>query len=160
MSSSSSAGAPPAPEKSHPILQSSEKPPLAGPRANSSTLDAAGDRSVVATPSWDNKPPLENTDATPPFIPLLGDSDNAADKPGVPASAVSGAESGQELLHRLSLVDGTRPAAQEELPQQEHPGLYLTGRVISATFCIPYKLGFHPNSDEPWVRYCLVSYLF
>lgn len=151
MTSSSSAGEPPAPDKSHPILQSSENPSLSGLRTNSSTLDAANDRSVLATPSWDSKPPLENTDATPPFIPLLGNSDNATDKPGVPESTVSGAKSGQDLLRRLSLVDGTRPTAPESLPQQAHPGLHLTGRVISATFCIPYKLGFRPNSDDPWV---------
>lgn len=156
MSSSSSAGAAQAPENPHPILQSPEKPSLAGPRTNSSTLDAANDRSVLATPSYDAKPPVESTEAAPSF-PLLADNDNVADKQGTPVAVASGAKSAQELLHRLSLVDGTRPTASESLPQDEHPGLHLTGRVISATFCIPYKLGFRSNSDDPWVRYCFIS---
>lgn len=151
MSSSYFTGAAPAPEDSHPILQSSEKPTLAGLRAESSTLDVANDKSVRATPSWEPRQPSENTDATPSAIPPLGNSDSASVKPETPAAAASGAKSGEELLRRLSLVDATPPTVPESIPQQAHPGLHLTGRVISATFCIPYKLGFRPNSDNPWV---------
>ena len=160
MSSPSSAGAPPAPEKSHPILQSPAAPSIAGPRANSSTLDAANDRSVLATPSWDTKRSFKNADTSPPSASVPADGGNTTVKP-TPASTVSGAKSGQELLRRLSLVDGaTARIAPDPLPQQAHPSLHLTGRVISATFCIPYKLGFRPNCDDPWVRYCLVSWVF
>ena len=35
-------------------------------------------------------------------------------------------------------------------PREEHPGLRLSGRVISAAFCIPHKLQFKAGSD--WVR--------
>lgn len=34
-------------------------------------------------------------------------------------------------------------------PREEHPGLRLSGRVISAAFCIPHKLQFKAGSD--WV---------
>ncbi|KAK2757886.1 threalose-6-phosphate phosphatase [Arachnomyces sp. PD_36] len=155
MSSSPPAGGPPAPEESHPIVQSSEKPTLAGLRVQSSSLDAANDRSILATPSWDPKPPSTIPIPTEEPVPLSGNNDSATNKPvtnepQTPAAVANGARSGEELLRRLSLVDTTPPKAPEVIPQEAHPGLHLTGRVISATFCIPYKLGFRPNADDPW----------
>lgn len=57
--------------------------------------------------------------------------------------------SGQELLRRLSLVGDTSPMTPEVDPRAQHPGLNLSGRLVSAAFCIPYKLYFQAGSD--WV---------
>ena len=155
-SPSSAGGLPPAPEGPHRILPEAQKPTLAGPRIQSSSVDTAHDRSVLATPSWEPDQPPRIADATHNLMPgpgNAGDDGISAGEPGTPAAAVNGAKSGAELLRRLSLVDARPPVAPETIPQQAHPGLHLTGRVISATFCIPYKLGFRANSEEPWVRY-------
>jgi trehalose 6-phosphate synthase/phosphatase len=70
--------------------------------------------------------------------------------PASPGEAVSGATSGPELLRRLSLVGGSiTPATPVLDPRAAHPGLQLTGRLISAAFCMPYKVAFQPDSD--WV---------
>lgn len=57
--------------------------------------------------------------------------------------------SGQELLRRLSLVGNGSPMSPEVDPRAQHPGLNLSGRLISASFCMPYKLYFQAGSD--WV---------
>jgi trehalose 6-phosphate synthase/phosphatase len=56
---------------------------------------------------------------------------------------------GEDLLRRLSLTGPTSPMSPGIDPREEHPGLRLSGRVISAAFCIPYKLYFKAGSD--WV---------
>ncbi|KAH8688850.1 putative alpha,alpha-trehalose-phosphate synthase subunit Tps2 [Talaromyces proteolyticus] len=70
--------------------------------------------------------------------------------PASPADAVSGASSGTELLRRLSLIGGAHltPATPVTDAMADHPGLQLTGRIISATFCIPYKVAH--QSDGNW----------
>ncbi|OAX81775.1 trehalose-phosphatase [Emergomyces africanus] len=67
--------------------------------------------------------------------------------PENPTEAAKGVKSGADLLRRLSLVGSPKPAAQSIEPQDEHPGLHLTGRIISAAFCIPYKLRIRPGHD-------------
>lgn len=69
--------------------------------------------------------------------------------PGSPTEAAKGVKSGADLLRRLSLVRSSKPAAPSIEPQEGHPGLHLTGRIISAAFCIPYKLRIRPGRD--WV---------
>lgn len=68
-----------------------------------------------------------------------------------PADATKKAKSGKELLRRLSLTGGASPILPEVDPREQHPGLRLTGRIISAAFCIPYKLHFRAGSD--WVSF-------
>lgn len=72
--------------------------------------------------------------------------------PMSPADAASGAMSGSELLRRLSLTGGAHlsPATPVIDPRKDHPGLQLTGRIISASLCIPYKAALQAGSD--WVR--------
>ncbi|KAL1956562.1 hypothetical protein VTO42DRAFT_7033 [Malbranchea cinnamomea] len=65
-----------------------------------------------------------------------------------PAQVAQGFSSGAELLRRLSLVNASQEEPSLAHPQ-DHPDLDLSGRIISAAFCIPYKLGFQPG--EPWV---------
>lgn len=72
------------------------------------------------------------------------------DRPGSPVEAVKGVKSGKELLRRLSLVDQVKPEVLDIDPSAVHPGLNLSGRVISAAICIPYKLGHRAGAD--WVR--------
>lgn len=68
---------------------------------------------------------------------------------GSPTEAAAGARSGEELLRRLSLVSD--PSAKHDLadidPRAAHPGLNLSGRVISATFAVPYNIGYSPGND-------------
>ncbi|OCK84490.1 glycosyltransferase family 20 protein [Lepidopterella palustris CBS 459.81] len=66
-----------------------------------------------------------------------------------PTEAAAGARTGEELLRRLSLVGD--PTAKRDFvdldPRAAHPGLNLSGGVISVTFCVPYHIGFSPGLD-------------
>ncbi|OCK96538.1 glycosyltransferase family 20 protein [Cenococcum geophilum 1.58] len=70
-------------------------------------------------------------------------------RPSSPTEAVAGARTGEELLRRLSLVGD--PTSKHDLadvdPRAAHPSLNLSGGVISATFCVPYTLGYCPGLD-------------
>ena len=74
--------------------------------------------------------------------------------PASPAQAAQNASSGLDLLRRLSLKEP--PSQLQTDSREQYPGLRLTGRVISAAFCIPYKVCFRPGND--WV--CCSLYLF
>jgi trehalose 6-phosphate synthase/phosphatase len=52
-----------------------------------------------------------------------------------------------ELLRRMSLIDTARPIL-DATPKQKFPQLKLSGRIISATICIPHSIGF--QSGAPW----------
>tara|TARA_R110002003_G_scaffold104_42_gene8573 strand:- start:9493 stop:11955 length:2463 start_codon:yes stop_codon:yes gene_type:complete len=72
-----------------------------------------------------------------------------ADKAGTPTEAAAGAQTEDELLKKLS---GTAdPATKHDLadvdPRSAHPGLNLSGRIISATFAVPYNLGYSKGND-------------
>jgi trehalose 6-phosphate synthase/phosphatase len=75
----------------------------------------------------------------------------AGERPESPTEAAAGASSGQDLLRRLSLIPD--PSFKKELadldPRAAHPGLNLSGRVISATFALPYNVGH--THDKDWV---------
>jgi hypothetical protein len=66
-----------------------------------------------------------------------------------PVRATTGSRSSADLLRRLSLVDGDRPNTPEIDPRAAYPNLSLSGRIISATFCIPHSLEFRSGHD--WV---------
>jgi trehalose 6-phosphate synthase/phosphatase len=68
--------------------------------------------------------------------------------PDSPVEVARGAKTGQELLRRLSLVDGKGPVTAEVDPRTAYPGLRLSGNIISATFCIPYQLTH--KADGEW----------
>src|SRR5215469_9791532 len=62
------------------------------------------------------------------------------DAPQSPSEASASAKTGRELLRRLSLQD------RADLdPRAVHPSLNLSGSIISATFCVPYDVGFAPD---------------
>lgn len=73
--------------------------------------------------------------------------------PESPTEAAKGVKSGADLLRRLSLVGSSKPVAPSIEPQEGHPGLHLTGRIISAAFCIPYKLRIRPGHDWVWASH-------
>lgn len=70
----------------------------------------------------------------------------SADSNNPLAAVAKGAKSPAELLRRMSLVSHSRNQSFDFDPRQEYPNLNLSGNVISATFCIPYKIGFTANS--------------
>ncbi|GAB1196081.1 glycosyltransferase family 20-domain-containing protein [Aspergillus pseudonomiae] len=70
------------------------------------------------------------------------ESSNAT--PTTPAQAAKDVRSRIELLRRLSLRE--TPKVLEEDLRQQHPGLRLSGRIISAAFCIPYKVYYRRGS--------------
>ncbi|KAF1963334.1 hypothetical protein CC80DRAFT_397352 [Byssothecium circinans] len=69
--------------------------------------------------------------------------------PSSPAEVAAGAKSREELLRRFSLVK--EPSFKEDLadvdPRAAHPNLNLSGRVISATFAVPYSIGYDEGKD-------------
>lgn len=67
----------------------------------------------------------------------------------IPEKPQGHTSSGQDLLRRLSLVGESSPILPDVDPRTQHPELKLSGRLISAAFCIPYKLQFQAGSD--WV---------
>ncbi|KAJ9480551.1 hypothetical protein VN97_g13004 [Penicillium thymicola] len=72
-------------------------------------------------------------------------TDPSENKPQ-PVQTAGRASSGVDLLRRLSLTSDS-PMSPETDPRTQHPGLHLSGRLISAAFCIPYKLSFRSGSD-------------
>lgn len=127
-------------------------PVLVGPGLKALKDEAYTD-ATNATPSLDadKKNQLES-DAPSYFANLPGARAPAADSSGlgsIPEETYRKASSGQDLLRRLSLVGDASPMLPELDPREQHPGLHLSGRLISAAFCIPYKLYFQSESD--WV---------
>jgi len=68
---------------------------------------------------------------------------------GSPTEAAAGARSQQELLRKMSVIPD--PSFTQDLadvdPRAAHPGLNLSGRVISATFAVPYSIGYSKGKD-------------
>lgn len=73
------------------------------------------------------------------------------DRQTSPTEAAAGAQSGEELLRKLSQVDDSSTAYKQDLadvdPRAAHPDLNLSGRVISATFTVPYNIAYAPGQD-------------
>ncbi|KAK3674582.1 threalose-6-phosphate phosphatase [Recurvomyces mirabilis] len=90
----------------------------------------------------------DNPGSSRPQHNTSGSHTNRESRPGSPTDAVDGA-SGEELLRRLSLT-GQGPAHADLTdvdPRAAHPNLALGGHIISATFTVPYKVGYRPNAD-------------
>ncbi|RLM01800.1 hypothetical protein CFD26_108651 [Aspergillus turcosus] len=121
-------------------------PAMVGPGMKSLGEDAYTNASN-ATPSLetDKKHPLVND--APSYFSQMPGTKQASDvtSPGSPADAAKNAKSPVELLRRLSL--DRSPMIPDFDPREQYPGLNLTGRIISAAFCIPYKVGYRPGSD-------------
>ncbi|EFQ95035.1 hypothetical protein PTT_07071 [Pyrenophora teres f. teres 0-1] len=72
-----------------------------------------------------------------------------ADHASASTEQAAGAQSGEEAYGKSKNTQG--PDGKHDLadldPRAAHPGLNLSGRVISATFAIPYTIGYSPGND-------------
>ncbi|KAF2853666.1 glycosyltransferase family 20 protein [Plenodomus tracheiphilus IPT5] len=68
---------------------------------------------------------------------------------GTPIEAGAGARTQEELSAKLSGIpdSNSKKDLADVDPRAAHPGLNLSGGIISATFAIPYSLGFSPGND-------------
>jgi trehalose 6-phosphate synthase/phosphatase len=64
-----------------------------------------------------------------------------------PIDLTRGAKSRAEILRRLSLTEAPAPKTFDLDPQKTHPGLKLSGNIISASICLPYSFKHHPGKD-------------
>jgi trehalose 6-phosphate synthase/phosphatase len=68
---------------------------------------------------------------------------------GTPTEKTTGARTDEELRSKSS--DVPDPASKHDLadvdPRAAYPGLNLSGRIISATFAIPYSIGYSKGND-------------
>jgi trehalose 6-phosphate synthase/phosphatase len=116
----------------HPISNNAITPDVSVPGA------AAFDN--CETPQWN---------ANSYFAPKLADTaitEEPAEMDGL-ATATKGAKTPAELLRRMSLIGHSRSESFDFDPREQYPSLDLSGNVISATFCIPYKVGFAANGE-------------
>lgn len=119
--------------------------------------DGAYAKASVATPDPDasQQPPKDLNepsyfaDAPGAHGGMSPGGDNDVTQPATPEDAARLSTSGKDLLRRLSLVGTTPQELPQTDPREQYPGLRLSGRIISAAFCIPYKLYFRTGSD--WV---------
>ncbi|KAF1985889.1 glycosyltransferase family 20 protein [Aulographum hederae CBS 113979] len=65
-------------------------------------------------------------------------------KSRAPSKGDAGDHNGEDLLKRLSLAN---ESGQNVDPRVAHPGLNLSGGLISATFCVPYNVKFAPGNE-------------
>ena len=80
------------------------------------------------------------------FTPKTGATESQA-TPDSPVEMAKGARTGAELLRRLSLTHTARTEAADIDPRLLHPGLRLSGNIISASVCIPYSVGLRPDGE-------------
>ncbi|KAI9658686.1 MAG: threalose-6-phosphate phosphatase [Bathelium mastoideum] len=75
---------------------------------------------------------------------------DADGRPTSPTEVAAGARTGEELLKRLSLGGATAKQADGGPgvdPRVSYEGLGLSGRIITATFCVPYSIGHSPGHN-------------
>lgn len=78
----------------------------------------------------------------------FSDRAGSANAPSSAQEAANGAKNGEDILRRLSLT-GSKPDFDSIDPRTAHPGLGLSGNIISATFAVPYKVGYTTSGE--WV---------
>lgn len=127
-------------------------PVLIGPGLKA-LRDKAYTDATNATPSLDaDRQHPTDSDVPSYFANIPGAKTGSLDPSEVtsmPSDTGRQPSSGQDLLRRLSLTEEASPMSPGVDPRAQHPGLKLSGRLISAAFCIPYKLYFQSESD--WV---------
>lgn len=136
-------------KKPAPVPDGQPDPIIVGPGMKTMG-DAAYTKASNATPSLhSDKEHQLHSDAPSYFSDLPGIKSPDVNSPATPTHPAKEPKSGMELLRRLSLVGDASHIVPEADPHELHPGLRLSRRIISAAFCIPYKLYFRPGSD--WV---------
>jgi trehalose 6-phosphate synthase/phosphatase len=102
---------------------------------NQSTFDA---ENTSPGPSWNANSYFTNK--------------QGADNAGTPAEAAAGAQSGEESQNTQN-TQNSNPGGDNKQdladvdPRAAHPGLNLSGRIISATFAVPYNIGYSKGND-------------
>jgi trehalose 6-phosphate synthase/phosphatase len=117
-----------------------------GAYRKASTVTPIGNPELQPKPqSWGDGPSYFSTDP--------GIEDSIAKSSSTSSEEDKNANFGVDLLRHLKLPIGgyLSPVTPLVDPRTTYPGLQLTGRIISAAFCIPYKVAFRPGSD--WVRH-------
>jgi hypothetical protein len=110
-----------------------------------SLLEAERSPEAGASPQWNAN-----------YFPLPPHTPSKDRRPSSAAGIAAGASSPEELLRRFSLAGRTRKLSDvTEDPRTLHPNLHLSGNVISATFCVPYRIGYSCNGN--WVCPIVVS---
>lgn len=80
----------------------------------------------------------------------FSDRADSANGPSSAQEAANGAKNGEDILRRLSLTGSqSKPDFDSIDPRTAHPGLGLSGNIISATFAVPYKVGYTTSGE--WV---------
>lgn len=128
-----------------------------GAYAGASYVTPAGDADKLAYANPGASSYFDYTPAAHGAMPSDGDAD--ASSPATPERAAKHSRSGKELLRRLSLVGVSPQEIPETDPRELYPGLRLSGRIISAAFCMPYKLYFNSGSDWVWLPFFLLALL-
>ena len=108
-------------------------------------IKLAGGSSYIQTPGEDDRAGAPRWNANSYFAPHKSEEI----RPDSPTKFAHGARNSADLLRRLSLVDASRPATAEIDPRVAHPGLNLSGNIISATFCIPFSVGYDESKHAP-----------
>lgn len=117
--------------------------------------------SIPVTPSEESyaRPGTNSSNAPQHVLEAVGasgqqeyfsDRTGSANVPSSAHEAANGAKNAEDLLRRLSLT-GTqsKPDFDSIDPRTAHPGLGLSGNIISATFAVPYKVGYTTSGE--WV---------
>jgi len=97
-------------------------------------------------PGSHNSPGLRPWNANSYFAP----KSSTDSIPATASDAGAGAGTPQELLRRLSLVDRDNIISKSQDPRAAHPGLNMSGNIISAYLCVPHNIKF--GKDGHWVR--------
>ena len=134
-------GSTPQPDDGHPALDPSITTVPVTPG-----ISADGGSSYVQAQRSSRRDEASHWNANSYFAPVHSDLQAT---PSSPTEVAKGAKSGAELLRRLSLVDIANADEVDIDPRTAHPGLHLSGRVISANFNIPYNVGVRFGAD--WV---------
>jgi trehalose 6-phosphate synthase/phosphatase len=135
-------GNPPEPDDVHPALDPSITTVPVTPG-----ISTDGGSSYVQTNSQSNRVGTPNWNTSSYFAPSPSDLQGTQSSP---AEVAKGARTGAELLRRLSLIDIAKAEEVDVDPRTVHPGLHLSGNVISANFTIPYNVELRFGGD--WVR--------
>jgi trehalose 6-phosphate synthase/phosphatase len=138
------------------MAEESPSQPTTGPeKATQSTILMPGSGYLFQSPTDADENHEKVDDQTPHwnaqsyFAPRPPGSQPSTEHPDSPTEVAKGARTGAELLRRLSLVTSvSQPESMDIDPRTAHPGLRLTGNVISATVCIPYSVGM--RFDGEW----------
>lgn len=77
--------------------------------------------------------------------------------PDSPAKVAGGADTSQDLLRRISLPTASDAAKEfaNANPRARYPNLNLSGRIISATFVVPYNIKLSQTGE--WVCCCYIK---